>query len=62
MALAEGESTVTASEVTDHLKTNIWVIEQFLSVKFNLKHDPTSNIHHLHVRGIQHLNPAKSFP
>jgi RNA 3'-terminal phosphate cyclase (ATP) len=62
MALAEGESTVTVSEVTDHLKTNIWVIEQFLSVKFNLKEDPTHNIHNLHVTGIQHLSPAKSFP
>jgi RNA 3'-phosphate cyclase len=51
MALAEGESAVTVSEVTDHLRTNIWVIEQFVPVKFNLKQDPTNNIHSLHVVG-----------
>ncbi len=59
MALAEGESTVTVSEVTDHLKTNIWVIEQFLSVKFNLKQDPTSNAHNLHVSGMAWKIPMR---
>ncbi len=58
MALAEGESTVTLAEVTDHLKTNIWVIEQFLSVKFNLKQDPTSNAHNLHVSGMAWKIPS----
>ncbi len=36
MALADGESAVTVAEATDHLRTNIWVIEQFLPVKFIL--------------------------
>ena len=40
MALAQGESAVTFSKVTDHLKTNIWVIEQFLPVKFITEEDP----------------------
>jgi len=51
MALAEGESRVTVAEVTDHLKTNIWVIEQFLPVRFVLKQDPAGGIHNLHVTG-----------
>lgn len=34
MALADGESTVTATEVTGHLNANIYVIESFLPVKF----------------------------
>ena len=34
MALARGRSTVITEGVTDHLKTNIWVIEQFAPVTF----------------------------
>lgn len=37
MALAQGESLVTVSEVTGHLITNIRVIEEFLPVKFTLE-------------------------
>ncbi len=40
MALARGESSVTVAKVTDHLQTNIWVIEQFLPVKFITEEDP----------------------
>jgi RNA 3'-terminal phosphate cyclase (ATP) len=36
MALAEGRSTMTVSEITTHLVTNVWVIEQFLPVKFEV--------------------------
>ncbi len=36
MALAEGESSFT-SEISNHVLTNIWVVEQFLSVKFKVK-------------------------
>jgi len=36
MALAKGSSTITTSEITRHLVTNIWVAEQFLPVKFDL--------------------------
>jgi RNA 3'-phosphate cyclase len=37
LALASGKSQVTVSEITDHCKTNIWVIEQFIEKKFKLK-------------------------
>ncbi len=37
MALAQGTSEVTVSEVTNHLVTNIHVIERLLPVSFNLR-------------------------
>jgi len=37
MALAPRKSQVTVSEITNHCKTNIWVIEKFLDGKFELK-------------------------
>ncbi|MAF43396.1 MAG: RNA 3'-phosphate cyclase [Parcubacteria group bacterium] len=37
LALAGGKSSVTVSEITNHLKTNIWVIEKFLGKKFDIK-------------------------
>jgi len=37
MALAEGKSQITVSEITEHCKTNIWVIEKFISGKFEIK-------------------------
>ena len=37
MALAEGKSSFTVSEISNHLLTNIWVAEQFLKVKFEVK-------------------------
>lgn len=40
LALADGESVVTVAEVTNHLKTNLWVTAQFLPVKLVLKEDP----------------------
>lgn len=39
MALAEEKSRVTVSEITDHCKTNIWVIEKFLEGSFETKED-----------------------
>lgn len=36
MALADGESAITVPRMTAHLTTNIWTIEQFLSVKFRV--------------------------
>jgi len=36
MALAKGRSTLITESITEHLLTNIWVIEQFLPVKFDL--------------------------
>lgn len=37
LALASKKSRVTVSEITDHCKTNIWVIEKFLDGKFEIK-------------------------
>jgi len=37
MALSPGKSQVTVSEITNHCKTNIWVIEKFLEGKFKTK-------------------------
>ena len=39
MALAEGYSTFLADKVTEHLLTNIWVIEQFLPVAFEAEEE-----------------------
>ncbi|MDP2909688.1 MAG: RNA 3'-terminal phosphate cyclase [bacterium] len=39
MALAQGKSQVSVSEITKHSQTNIWVIEKFLDGKFEIKDD-----------------------
>ncbi len=39
MALAEGRSTLVIERITDHLLTNIWVVEQFLPLKFDVESD-----------------------
>ena len=36
MALARGESRFTTSQITRHLTTNIWLVEQFLPVQFEV--------------------------
>ena len=36
LAFAKGESIISVAEVTEHVKTNIWVIGQFLPVKFDV--------------------------
>jgi len=37
MALAKGESSITVSKLTSHMKTNIWVIEQFTNQRFRIE-------------------------
>ncbi len=37
LALAPGKSQVTVSEITNHCKTNIWVIEKFREGKFEIR-------------------------
>jgi len=37
MALAKGDSSVTVSELTPHIKTNVWVLEQFLRERFRIE-------------------------
>jgi len=39
MALSLKKSQVTVSEITEHCKTNIWVIEKFLEGKFEIKNN-----------------------
>lgn len=39
LALTEGKSSVTVSEITEHCKTNIWVIEKFLEDRFEIKNN-----------------------
>ncbi len=36
MALAQGESCFTTSRITRHLTTNIWLVQQFLPVQFEV--------------------------
>ena len=36
LALTSGKSQITVSEITNHCKTNIWVIEKFLDGKFEI--------------------------
>ncbi len=37
MALGPGKSKVTVSEITNHCRTNIWVIEKFFNGKFEIR-------------------------
>ena len=37
LALAPGKSQVKVSEITNHCRTNIWVIEKFIEGKFKIK-------------------------
>ncbi len=37
LALSERKNSITVSEITNHTKTNIWVIQQFLDGKFTIK-------------------------
>jgi len=39
MALTPGKSSVVVSEITNHCKTNIWVIEKFLKGKFEIENN-----------------------
>jgi RNA 3'-phosphate cyclase len=39
LALSKDKSSVTVSEITDHCKTNIWVIEKFIDGKFKIKNN-----------------------
>lgn len=37
LSIAEGTSTITVSEVSEHAKSNMWVIEKFLMRRFEIK-------------------------
>jgi RNA 3'-terminal phosphate cyclase (ATP) len=53
MALAQGRSCFVADAITEHLRTNIWVIEQFLPVTFEV--DEPSGV--VGVEGIGFSSP-----
>lgn len=44
LALAEGESRFTTGKVTDHLRTNAWLAEQFLPVRVEIGEDRSVRI------------------
>lgn len=50
MALARGESSATVSELTPHIKTNIWVLEQFVDARFRV--EELGNRARIAVKGI----------
>jgi RNA 3'-phosphate cyclase len=50
MALAEGESIFLTRELTNHAKTNMWLIEQFLEVKFEVREN--EGLKEVMVRGV----------
>lgn len=37
LALASGKSKISVSEITNHARTNIWVVEKFIDGKFEIK-------------------------
>lgn len=47
LACAKKDSQVKVAEITGHVRTNIWVIEKFLPVKFKV--DEKEKIIHVHV-------------
>ncbi|RLC96292.1 MAG: hypothetical protein DRI77_08795 [Chloroflexi bacterium] len=42
MALAEGESRLVTSRVSQHLLTNVWVVRQFLTRELSVEGEPGS--------------------
>lgn len=51
MALADGESVFLARQLSNHAKTNMWLIEQFLDVKFEVK--KKDGLEEVRVRGVE---------
>ena len=50
LALADGNSSFTVRELTGHLKTNIFVTEQILGTRFNVREE--QELFHISTRGI----------
>ncbi len=61
LAQARGPSTVATSEVTSHLLTNLWVIEQFLGPAFRVKGNPGERGEILCRQGAVSGNDIKSY-
>ena len=45
LSCAEGPSEFTTVEVTKHLETNAWVIEQFKTAEIDIQREPNGNGH-----------------
>jgi RNA 3'-terminal phosphate cyclase (GTP) len=41
VAIAGGESSISITRITDHLRTNLWVINQFLPIEMRIKEEKT---------------------
>jgi RNA 3'-phosphate cyclase len=41
LAVAEGESAISVPSITDHLKTNLWLIDQFLPLETHMREEGT---------------------
>jgi RNA 3'-terminal phosphate cyclase len=39
LAVAEGESTISIPVATDHLRTNLWVIDHFLPLETHIREE-----------------------
>jgi RNA 3'-phosphate cyclase len=50
LALADGESAFTTREVTHHARTAMWLIEQFVSVQFEIGSDREPGARRVYVR------------
>jgi RNA 3'-phosphate cyclase len=44
LAVTEGESAISVPSITDHLRTNLWVIDQFLSLETHIREEETRAI------------------
>jgi RNA 3'-terminal phosphate cyclase (ATP)/RNA 3'-terminal phosphate cyclase (GTP) len=53
MALAKGESSIVARKLTDHAKTNIYVIQRFLPVVFRVTEDKNVLIKCVGAHGVR---------
>ncbi len=49
--LFKGESVITLSEVTEHLRSNVWVIEKFLPARFYINRSLPKGQNQLRVVG-----------
>lgn len=51
LALAQGKSSVTVSEITQHCQTNIWVIEKFIKGNFKIDNNQIAWLPLINARG-----------
>jgi RNA 3'-terminal phosphate cyclase (ATP) len=55
MALAKGRSSLITDRITKHLGANIWVIEQFLPVRFQVEKKASK----ISIEGIEHKSRGR---